>query len=91
MLINDNYYVEKGSYELLGQNKSILITQNELTEHFNFVNIDNNFFFLNKVSTYEIIAFVNQEIFKDDSRDLFLIRCKFLKEELFLKNKKNKF
>ena len=84
LVITKNGNVEKGSFELLGQNKSILITQNGLTEHYNFVNIDNDYFFLNKVSTHNIIAFVNQDKFQDDSRDLFLIRCKFLKEKLFL-------
>ena len=55
--------VVRGSYELLDQNNSLLITMQGLTEHFNFVNVQNDYFLINKVSTKNIIMLSHNNIF----------------------------
>lgn len=82
LIITKNGNVEKGSYEVLGQNQSILITRDGSTKHFNFVNLNNDYFFLNKVSTFDVHAFVNQKNFTDQSKQWFLNEVKKVKEGL---------
>ena len=82
LIITKNGDVEKATYEVLGQNQSILITRNDRIEHFNFINLSNDYFFLNKLSTYNVHAFVNQNKYKDDSRDWFFNETEKLKEVL---------
>ncbi|NNL15129.1 MAG: hypothetical protein HKO81_00630 [Flavobacteriaceae bacterium] len=80
LIITKNGVVEKGSYELLKQNQSILITRNNITTHFNFVNLKNDYFFLNKVSTYMVYAFVNYAKYRDTQKEWFLDEIKKYKK-----------
>lgn len=65
LLITINGIVQKGTYELIIDNNSILISKNEITEHYNIVNIEDDFLFINMVSSNEILMFGNQTKFKD--------------------------
>lgn len=82
LIITENGNVTKGDYDLIAQNKSIIISKNKLSEHFYFLNVYDNYFFLNKISTSEVIVFVNHELFKDDLRREFLDKAINLKKSL---------
>lgn len=65
LLITNNGIVEKAEYELIIDNNSILITKNGIIEHYNIVNIEDDFLFINKISSNAIMIFANQTKFKD--------------------------
>ncbi len=65
LLVTKNGIVERKNYELIVDNNSILISQNEITEHYDIVNIQDDFLFINKLSTNSILVFANQTKFKD--------------------------
>lgn len=65
LLLTTNGIVEKLNFELIIDNNSILITKNEITEHYDIVNIQDDFLYLNKLSTNNIFVFANQTKFKD--------------------------
>ncbi|WP_372744140.1 hypothetical protein [Lutibacter sp.] len=65
LLITTNGIVEKCTYELIVDNQSILITKQNLTEHFIIINAKNDFLFISKMSTNEILTFANFTKFKD--------------------------
>lgn len=65
LLITTNGIVEKCSYELIIDSNSILITKGLITEHYDILNVHDDFIFLNKVSTENILVFANKTKFKD--------------------------
>lgn len=65
LLITVNGIVERAIYELIVDNNSILITRKNITEHYNMVNVENDFLFLNKVFSDSVIVLANQTKFKD--------------------------
>ena len=65
LLITKNGLVKRFQYEIIIDNNSILITDNNITEHFEIVNIQDDFLFINKLSTTKILIFANQTKFKD--------------------------
>lgn len=65
LLITKNGFVDRLNYELIIDNNSILITHNEIIEHYNIINIYDDFLFINKLSTNSILVFANQTKFKD--------------------------
>ena len=82
LLITVNGIVERETYEILGQNNSILISKGDTTIHYNFINIENNYFFLNKISTTDVIAFVNQSALRDLEKEWFISESNKLKSIL---------
>lgn len=73
LLISKNGLVDKRTYELIIDSNSILISDNEKTELYNIVLVQNDFLFLNKVSENRILRFANQTKFKD------LLKAEFIK------------
>jgi hypothetical protein len=65
LLVTTGGIVEKSSYELIIDNNSILISKNDITELYNIVNVQNDFLYLNRVSSNEILIFSNQTKYKD--------------------------
>ena len=65
LLVTKNGLVDKKTYELIIDNNSILITQNNITEHYNIVNIQDDFLLLQKLSSENLQIFANQTKFKD--------------------------
>lgn len=65
LIVSKNGLVEKRTYELLIDNNSILIGDDEKTELYNIVLVQDDFLFLNKVSENRILRFVNQTKVKD--------------------------
>jgi len=65
LLITTNGIVEKCSYELIIDSNSILITNRFITEHYDILNIHDDFIFLNKVSTEDVLVFANKTKYKD--------------------------
>ena len=57
LLITTNGSVKKGSYQLIVDNNSILITIDGLILHYNIVNIKNDFLYLNKIASNEVLVF----------------------------------
>ena len=74
LLITVDGIVERCKYEFIVDNNSILISRSNITEHFTIVNIQNDFLFLNKMSSSEILTFANQTKFKDEMK--FIIKRK---------------
>ncbi|MBD3584056.1 hypothetical protein [Flavobacterium selenitireducens] len=74
LLITIDGIVEKGNYELIVDNNSILLTRGNITEHYNIVNVQDDFIFLNKMSSQKVLAFANQTKFKDEIK--FMINQK---------------
>lgn len=66
LLITTNGFVKRVNYELIIDNNSILITADGITQHYNLVNMRNDYLLLNKVSSNEILFFANQTKFKDE-------------------------
>jgi hypothetical protein len=66
LLITTNGTVKRAEYELITNNNCILITKDNLTEHYDILYIENDFLFLNKVSTDSILFFANKARFKDE-------------------------
>jgi hypothetical protein len=71
LLITTDGIVERAHYELIIDNNSILITRNEVTEHFNFVNNQSDIIVLNKVSSDILIVLENQTKLKDKMKAKF--------------------
>jgi len=65
LLVTKNGIVERYNFELIVDNNSILITKNNITEHFDIVNIQDDFLYLNKLSSESVMVFANQTKFKD--------------------------
>jgi len=65
LLITTNGNVIRASYELIIDNNSVLITKDNNTEHYNIVHREDDFLFLNKVSTNILLTLVNQTKIKD--------------------------
>ena len=65
LLITTNGSVKKGSYQLIVDNNSILITLDGLILHYNIVNIKNDFLYLNKIASNEVLVFFNNTKIKD--------------------------
>ena len=91
LLLTKNGVVEKATYELIIDSNSILITENNVTEHYNIVNMENDILFLNKVSTDKIFVFVNQTKLKDEMKSAFIQGSRELlkKEAHFIESKNN--
>ena len=66
LLITKNGFVKRANYELIIDNNSILITADGITQHYNLINMRNDYLLLNKVSSNEILFFANQTKFKDE-------------------------
>lgn len=92
LLVTVNGNVTRKEFELLVDNNSVLISHNNLTEHFNLVNVKNDFLFLNKFSSEEVIVLANQTKFKDEMKSTLNIQAKQYKDyEIFELNQNNKF
>jgi len=65
LLLTTKGDVVKGNYELIIDNNSILITIYGKTQYYNIINIEDDFLFLNKLSTDNLMIFANQTKFKD--------------------------
>ena len=65
LLITTNGIVEKLNYEIIIDNNSILITKNNITTHYDIVNIQNDFLFLKMLTSDKILIFANQTKYKD--------------------------
>lgn len=65
LLIIREGIVSKAEYEMIIDNNSILITENQRTELYNIVNTENDFLFLNRVASDSILVFANQTKYKD--------------------------
>ncbi len=70
LLITTNGIVKRAEYELIIDNNSILITKDNITEHYNILNVKNDFLFLNKVSTNSILSLANNTKFKDEIKSV---------------------
>lgn len=70
LLITTNGIVKKADYEIIIDSNSILITKNNITEHYSIINIYDNFLFLNKISTDSILVFANQTKYKDELKSI---------------------
>lgn len=66
LLITTNGLVKKAEYEIIIDNNSILITKDNITEHYNLVIFKSDFLFLNKISSDYVIILANQTKFKDE-------------------------
>jgi hypothetical protein len=66
LLVTKKGFVEKLGYELIVDNNSILISNNGIIEHFNIVNVHDDFLFLNRLSSNKILVFANQTKYKDE-------------------------
>jgi len=76
LLITTNGNVKRAHYELIIDNNSILITKDNITEHYNIVIVKNDFLFLNKVSSNTILFLANQTKFKDEIKSALNERAK---------------
>lgn len=85
LLITENGRITEAKYELLIQSKSIILSRNNEAEHYFFLNIYDDYFFINKISTDEVIIFVNHNYYDDKNRDEFLEKATILKN-IILKN-----
>lgn len=65
LLLTTNGIVQRYLFELIIDNNSILITKNNIIEHYNIVNVEGDFLFLNWLGGNEILVFANQTKFKD--------------------------
>ena len=70
LLITTNGIVKKANYQIIIDNNSLLITIDGVIIHYNIVNMRDDFLFMNKVSTNEILFFVNQTKFKDELKSI---------------------
>lgn len=68
LIITTNGNVKFAKYELIVDNNSILISKDELDEHFNMQIIDDEFLFLNKVSTKDWLLLANKSKFVGESK-----------------------
>ena len=78
LLITTNGIVEKCSYELIIDSNSILITKGLITAHYDILNIHDDFIFLNKVSTEQILVFANKTKFKDMVKSKILTQASLI-------------
>lgn len=85
LLITESGKITEGKYELIIQSKSIILSRNNEAEHFFFLNIYDNYFFINKISTDEVIVFVNHDYYEDNKRDDFLNKATILKNIILKK------
>jgi hypothetical protein len=65
LYITTNGIVKKCRYEFIVDSKSVLITVDDVMEHYNILNMKDNFFFLKRLSTNQLYAFVNQTKYYD--------------------------
>ena len=65
LIITDRISVQKGSYEIIVDNNTILITQNGNTENFELIVESQHFLFLKKFFSNDIVAFANYTKYKD--------------------------
>lgn len=72
LLITVNGIVEKGEYELIVDNDTILITRKGITEHFFIYKEKDDFLFLRKLSSDEVLFFANQTKYKDEIKSQLL-------------------
>jgi len=72
LLVTKNGIVQKGSYEFIIDDNSILITRDGITEHYNIKHITNNFLFLIKLSTDTELVFYNHSKYKDKEMEFIL-------------------
>src|SRR5690554_4643879 len=89
LLISKNGLVDKRTYELIIDNNSILISDNEKTELYNIVLVQNDFLFLNKVSENKILRFANQTKFKDSLKAEFIKLVNEIEKEYYKKSTPN--
>ena len=68
LIITTNGNVKWAKYELIVENDSIIISKDELDEHFNMQIIDDEFLFLNKVSTKDWLLLANKSKFVGESK-----------------------
>lgn len=90
LLITTNGIVQKFSYELIIDNNTILLTKNEVMELYNIVNVQNDFLYLNRVSSNEVLMFLNQTKIKDEVKQIistnYYNNLNQQKENDFIKN-----
>ena len=70
LLITTNGIVKKANYQIIIDNNSLLITIDGVIIHYNIVNMRDDFLFMNKVSTNEILFFANRTKFKDELKSI---------------------
>ena len=68
LIITTNGNVKRAKYELIVENDSIIISKDELDEQFNMEIINDEFLFLNKVSTKDWLLLANQSKFVGESK-----------------------
>lgn len=78
VLITTYGRVEKGQFELIIDNNTMLITQNGLTEHYIVTQVYNDYLFLNKLTTNTVMIFANHTKFKDELKSAICLRAKEL-------------
>ena len=71
IIFTDKVSVTKGTYEIIVDNNTILITRNGITENFELIVESQHFLFLKKFFSDDIMMFANYTKYKD-----------FLKEEV---------
>lgn len=76
LLITKSGIVERCQYELIIDNNSIIITKNGIIEQYNIVNIQDDFLFLNRLSSDKIMVFANQTKFKDEMKSVINRKAK---------------
>src|SRR5690606_7929199 len=77
LLITVNGIVEKADYELIVDSDTILITRKDITEHFFIYKEKDDFLFLRRLSSDEVLFFSNKTKYKDELKSQLL---KILKE-----------
>lgn len=66
LLISRNGIIDKKKYELIIDNNSIIISGNSISELYNIVLVKDDFLQLHRISTKEILIFMNQTKIKDE-------------------------
>ncbi|SCZ02376.1 hypothetical protein SAMN02927903_03405 [Flavobacterium caeni] len=66
LLVSKNGIVERKKYELIIDNNSIIISNNSISEMYNIVLVKDDFLHLHRISTNEILVFMNQTKIKDE-------------------------
>lgn len=72
LLITVNGIVEKADYELIVDSDTILITRKGITEHFFIYKEKDDFLFLRRLSSDEVLFFANQTKYKDELKSRLL-------------------
>jgi len=66
LLVSKNGIVDRKKYELIIDNNSLIISENAVSELYNIVLVKDDFLHLHRISTNEILIFMNQTKIKDE-------------------------